>query len=70
MSNSFFSPVMSKSRIQGNKFFNRPLSSANSMLSISMIQKKKVEIQPITDKKNMKSIIEKNLYKGLNYKST
>ena len=70
MSNSFFSPVMSKSKIQANKFFNRPLSSANSMLSISMIQKKKVEIQPITDKKNMKSIIEKNLYKGLNYKST
>ncbi len=70
MSNSFFSPVMSKSKIQANKFFNRPLSSANSMLSISMIQKKKVKIQPITDKKNMKSIIEKNLYKGLNYKST
>ena len=70
MSNSFLSPVMSKSRIQRNSYLNRPLSSANSGFSISMIKKKKDKIQPLTDKRNIKSIIEKNLYGGLNFKST
>ena len=61
---------MSKSRIQRNSYLNRPLSSANSGFSISMIKKKKDKIQPLTDKRNIKSVIEKNLYGGLNFKST
>ena len=66
------SNIFLKNKIQGNKIFrmNRPFSSINSRGSISMNQRKKVEILPKTNKSNIKSVIEQNLYQSLILKST
>ena len=66
------SNIFLKNKIQGNKIFrmNRPFSSINSRGSISMNQRKKVEILPKTNKSTIKSVIEQNLYQSLILKST
>ena len=66
------SNIFLKNKIQENKYLrlNRPLSSINSKGSFRMNQRKKVEIIPKTDKSNIKSVIEQNLYQSLILKST
>ena len=66
------SNIFLKNKIQENKYLrlNRPLSSINSRGSFRMNQRKKVEIIPKTDKSNIKSVIEQNLYQSLILKST
>ena len=70
MSNTFFSSVVSKCSYRGNKILNRPFSSINSRKSFIINKKKNFEQMPMTDKRNIRNIIEKKLHESLNLKST
>ena len=70
MSNTFFSSIVSKCSYRGNKILNRPFSSINSRKSFIINKKKNFEQMPMTDKRNIRNIIEKKLHESLNLKST
>ena len=70
MSNTFVSSVVSKCSYRGNKILNRPFSSINSRKSFIINKKKNFEQMPMTDKRNIRNIIEKKLHESLNLKST
>ena len=70
MSNTFFSSDASKCSFRGNKILNRPFSSINSRKSFIINKKKNFEQMPMTDKRNIRNIIEKKLHESLNLKST
>ena len=72
MSNIFFSQRKSNNIIQENKIINRPFSSLPSRKSFLMSNPNKNDelLYPITDKRNIRYIVENNLYDSFNQKST
>ena len=71
MSNIFFSPIKLKKQYISSKITNRPFSSIPSRTSFQSNNFNiNNEIYPITDKRNIKYIIENNLFDSLSQKST
>ena len=71
MSNIFFSPIKLKKQYKSSKITNRPFSSIPSRTSFQSNNFNiNNEIYPITDKRNIKYIIENNLFDSLSQKST
>ena len=71
MSNIFFSPVKINNRFKVNKKPNRPFSSIPSRSNFPKNNiNNNTDIYSITDKRNLKYIIESNLYENFSQNST
>ena len=72
MSNIYFSPIKITNKLLGNKITPRPFSSIQTRRSFltSNLNNNNELLYPITDKRNIKYIVENNLYDSFSQNST